>query len=171
MKLLFVTLLLVPQPVFATSLRLEAFDEIKLAEFLSRLPRSVRTYESMRISSPTSGRSVISAFPAGPSLPFQISCQSSYFSDSDYVSFASCKVDMNLEAPQFQKKNDEATLVIKDAVLVSAIREAIPEGNQKKEFRAYGKEVGRTSEGYKAWIFSYYFSCSLSECTLKFSQK
>lgn len=153
-----------PQPI-------DNFDQMKLADFISRLPSTVKAEKIDRIEGPRTGRKVQSIFPAEAGYPFSINCELSYYNSSSIMSTGKCQLDVDFTSLAIQKKYDEGMVVIKDQELVNAIREAIVDGNSRKEFRAVtGKKMGTTLSGKWAWIFSYYFSCSIQECRMIFGQ-
>jgi hypothetical protein len=142
-------------------MKLERFDQLKLAEFLQRLPETGLSRSSEELSGALEGKLVRNELVLeGLSLR----CEARYYKGFSAASWASCEVEV-----QGPRRNQEYRIEVRDAELVAALRSAIPYGQNLKEFRSAGKLKGTTFEGTQAWIFDYYFACGANSCALKFS--
>ena len=153
----------------AYDLKLEQFDQEKLADLMGRLPLTVRTRVITQIEGPVAGLSVKSEFPKAD-VGFKAVCESKYYNNSPYASSSVCTMTVDEQHPNLDTKYDEYLLKLEDAATAAALFKHISYGKPEKDFRSFGKDKGLTFEGKTAFIFHYRFKCREESCVLNFSQ-
>jgi hypothetical protein len=163
-------LLFLSLPSRAFVIELETFDQQKLADLVRRLPFELKHTSSTDLSLPTRGVNEKSKFPRTKEKGFQTTCESQTFGDSPVPSSATCTLIIDEDSEFVSTKNDEFRVQLDDEDLASALFDHISYGRPEKDFRSFGKRVGRSFNGKKTFIFDYRFSCSRTSCELFFSK-
>ena len=171
MRYLLIFALLLTTQVYASSIEMEKFDQLKLSELMMSLSVDHKEVKTTAISSPRVGTIFHTRFPKNSDGPVSIECQSTYFDGSRYASFGTCAIAVDINHQQLEKSYDELVIQFKDKELAEAMFKIIPHGIPRREFRSHGKAWGTNSAGMGGHIFHYYLSCSTLECSLKLSNK
>lgn len=153
----------------AYDLKLEQFDQEKLADLIGRLPLTVRTRVITNLSEPVAGISVKSEFPK-EDVGFKAVCESKYYNNSPYASSSVCTMTVDERHPNVDTKYDEYQLSMKDQTTAEALFKHISYGKPEKDFRSFGKDKGLNYDGKNSFVFHYRFKCSTDACVMNFSQ-
>lgn len=164
MKLLLVLLLMTGQ-LFAAEINFDGETQMRLGDFIRRLPFSVRKKVTSEVTEPRAGLKVVSSIPIQEG-PFKLTCTNLYFNGSRWASSSKCRLRLDLRSPDVTQKFDEIKINITDPELVRGLRAAMPFGIKRKEDRSFSKDWAKTQSGSFGWVFHYYFSCGADECFL-----
>ena len=167
---LFISLFFIAGGAWASSVTLEEFDQLKLAEVVGEIPQTVRTRTITPVTAPVQGIEVESFFPKEAGA-FQVHCKSLYYGDSPYISKAQCQLTVDMHHPDLEVGYDEIKISLKDPALVSALYEVIPYGRPEKEMYSYGRDQATNFEGNYTNVFHYRFHCLKESCVIRLSHK
>jgi hypothetical protein len=162
-------LTLVVAPTFAGTMKIDDFDQAKLAEIIATIPSKAQEQKITAVSDSVMGHKVSSIFPTSDG-PLQIACESTYFNDSPYASSSGCKVTINHKHEDVQIVNDQMKITLRDPVAIKALHTAMPFAGEKKKVYSFHRDIGRTFEGVYSNVFHWIIDCeSSTQCALYFS--
>lgn len=153
----------------ADTLRLDRYDQLKLAELLARLPETVKMENSEKDDSIPGLQKKYLSFP-NAEADFRIFCESHYYNDSPYTSFAECLFEIDPNGRSIDHSYDEYRIQLKGE-LAKGLLKAIPHGQPRREIRSWQRDSGTNFKGQRSEIFRYYFSCGEADCEIYVSEK
>jgi hypothetical protein len=156
--------------VRAETLKLDNYDQLKLAELLARIPAEAKEEKAEKDESRPGLQKKIMAFPK-EDIGLRILCEAQYYNNSPYISKAQCALEIDPNHRSIEHSYDEYRIKIADETSASGIFTSIPHGLPRRELRSWKRDVGTNFQGKKSEIFRYYFSCSKSECEVLISEK
>ncbi len=170
MKTLFIICAILSLNATASTINLQPFDQRKLAILMSKMSSDEKSFESVEVTSPASGKKNTVTFPA--SGPFRIKCTNVYYLNSPFSTDGTCKVSIDMKGHGVSQKNDEIRFITSDSEVVTSFYKAIPYSKSDKDFRGWERDDGsRDFDGIKTSLFHFVINCTKSRCTFRFSAK
>ena len=149
----------------AASLKIDSYDQIKLARFLRNLPNDIAPTTEETFSG---GRRIYSKL-SRPAV--KIRCFSDFFKGASVPSNSECTIDIDENHQSLEKHYDEWKLPEASADVAAALFQIMPHGTTTKSFRSGIFELGTDINGRRTNIFDFLFECSKTSCVYRFSEK
>lgn len=154
----------------ADVLKLDRYDQLKLAELLARIPAEAKIEKSEKEDETSGLQKRFFTFPK-EEMGFQIFCETHYYNNSPYVSSAQCLFEIDPNHHLIEHNYDEYRISLKDKAMASGLYQSIPHGQPRREIRSWQRDRGTNFEGIRSEIFRYYLSCLSESCELRISEQ